>query len=613
MMISRRELMYVFAACASLSISSELCLLSSARKEPTVTYKQNVIDLFGASLLAYWTEGEAAGTLIRDSSGNGCDGTCSFVNLAMPGIGDGGYALSQEGIGQVNVFSPALQAQYPLARGIVGWIKDDDWTDPSGRWYISFANADKTELIGVLRGTVANRLTFMHRVGTSVKKINYPASDPGWILVAMGWDDETHELKGFVGNQQVGMLPGIGDFGQLAFASLGSRYGGLGAKGSHAHWMLLDHCPVVEELTELLVVEYTEPTAMESPILVIGTEQVIASNPPLWYGRVGKAKIAGGLTLLTYMENTNHDQGPGIIHLRETTDESAWSDQDKHLDGSPFANFPTSFPSTSEADMIKMPDGSIVVYHWHPNDLPLPMQHQSRSLDGQTFPPFVPSVIEDTPNPLLSAFCESHFTVGNRVYLAGRELLGLNGSTVRRSWYKTDDNGESYQFIAPITQWGGEGTEVGITRISDDLCIGILRSWDEKRTFRTYGYGTPGLLGTSWTTPEDITALIPAIIRPRVYTLAQLAGEPDWWLDPNLVLQGCVKQVQSASTHKRRNVIFRSWDSGVNWSAPGYFDVGFPDGGYNSLLQYDDLYKLTAYRGSQDTSDVINYAFQLRV
>lgn len=89
----------------------------------------------GYSPTAYWPMNELAGTVCKDRSGNGFDGTYTGVTLGQPGIGDGHKCPLFDGVNDyVNIYSAGLNAAFDGAEGtFMIWGLVNDWTDDTVR------------------------------------------------------------------------------------------------------------------------------------------------------------------------------------------------------------------------------------------------------------------------------------------------------------------------------------------------------------------------------------------------------------------------------------------------------------------------------------------------
>ncbi len=218
--------------------------------------------------IAYWRLNELTGTNAVDSSGNGFDGTTTGAVVAQPGIGDGGRSYLFDGSGDfVNVHSDEFAQAFNGDEGtVVAWAKVADWEDGATGRIFRFAVDSSNEII-IWKHVVNNRLIFRYEAGgvaldTAVSSV----TTTDFFQVVITWskrDDAVHYyLQGVelaAGSPRTGLGVWVGDLNAVFTVVAASSTTPTSVfNGNIPHVAVLDRPLTPAEIADLYII--TDPT-----------------------------------------------------------------------------------------------------------------------------------------------------------------------------------------------------------------------------------------------------------------------------------------------------------------------------------------------------------------
>jgi hypothetical protein len=156
------------------------------------TYQRKTLNLFGASIIAYWPLWEPSGSVANDISGNARNGSYTGVALGQTGIGDGHTAPLFDGTADfVNVYSAGLAGAFSgVAGSLMTWGKVSGagvWTDSTARYLLRLA-ADGNNQITLEKRSLNNTLRALYTANATVKGTSPVFSGLTWFHFAITWD-----------------------------------------------------------------------------------------------------------------------------------------------------------------------------------------------------------------------------------------------------------------------------------------------------------------------------------------------------------------------------------------------------------------------------------------
>lgn len=184
-----------------------MMMQGSARK-----YASKVLRTQYASLVGYWTQGEASGTTAIDRSSQANNGTYTAVTLGQPGYPAGGTAALYDGATSVcNIYSAALNADVNKAEGSISlWCKiNEDWSVTTLRYLVRLYSAGGNQ-IRIYKNN-ANRITLDYTAGSVTKSYEITTSNTGWFHLGITWSASNDRVRIYLDGVQVGAdLTGLG-------------------------------------------------------------------------------------------------------------------------------------------------------------------------------------------------------------------------------------------------------------------------------------------------------------------------------------------------------------------------------------------------------------------
>jgi len=183
------------------------------RAERRSTYTQRMLALFGASIIGLWTQGEASGTVCRDASGDGRNGTYTGVQLAQPGVDRFTSARYDGATSYANVYSSSLATALNGTEGTLGIfakIPAAAWSDGVLRYFARFAVAANSNEFSIQKAVGINSLTFQYFAGGVGRSPGVTVSTTNWFHAALTWSKSGDSVEAFVNGVPAGVLSGLG-------------------------------------------------------------------------------------------------------------------------------------------------------------------------------------------------------------------------------------------------------------------------------------------------------------------------------------------------------------------------------------------------------------------
>lgn len=327
-----------------------------------------------------------------------------------------------------------------------------------------------------------------------------------------------------------------------------------------------------------------------------------------WFARPAVEVLDDDTTVMVYYGGTGHADNVGALHIKFSDDYGAtWTAEDTNLSGGAVTGFPMNPPAelidagqdSNEPWLYIAPNGDLLVHMWAVqwSTSNWGGSFQSRSTDGGlTWSTPIATPITGFADNDLVFTTDDHFVYDGVIYAACSQK---NTPTFNSSLMKSEDNGASWQFVANVSSLT---SEIGIEYVGNSTIRAVLRDANNVATWRSISTD----MGQTWSTKEDITAMVPPSGRHRLWTDKHLRGEANWWDDDRMVM--CCYVYFGTS---RRNALFFSKDRGVTWSLPLYAESDYADAGYGDVF-YNALtggYTFMCYRGTNSKADLVQYNF----
>lgn len=198
-------------------------LLTQWPRRNIYAYRQQVVNIAPANLIAYWPLDEPSGTTIIDRSGAGRNGAYTATTLGVAGIGDSRTAARMDGSTSFgNLFSASLAAAFNGAEGTMAvWIKMSAagvWTDGAAR-EILYLTADTNNRVLFVKAASNNEVDWFYIAGATSKAGGVTSFSPtGYFHLALTWSKAGDAAKFYLNGAQSGATAtGLGTFaGSLA-------------------------------------------------------------------------------------------------------------------------------------------------------------------------------------------------------------------------------------------------------------------------------------------------------------------------------------------------------------------------------------------------------------
>lgn len=315
--------------------------------------------------------------------------------------------------------------------------------------------------------------------------------------------------------------------------------------------------------------------------------------------------------VLCWRDGSAHAVNDGALHLMFSDDDgTTWTAEDTTLGGGAVSGFPMN-PTVSAGEdagepwLYVAPNGDLLLHMWRVDyNVSNGGTWQTRSTDGgETWT--TPTQVDFTgiagDDNIFAT--DDHFVHSGTIYAAARVWNAPSPTSARNILVTSDDSGATWDYVSDITTV--ENTqEVGMEYVGESRIVAVARGLGNDKTWQIESAD----MGATWGTPVDVSATVGVSGRHRIYTLAHLRGETDWWTDPNLIMCGFVFG-SPGSSHPRRNSIWLSQDRGVSWLGPFIVDVQTEDAGYGDLF-HDPVsggWVYVSYQGTLDAAVVRRY------
>lgn len=313
---------------------------------------------------------------------------------------------------------------------------------------------------------------------------------------------------------------------------------------------------------------------------------------------------------MVYRSANQHTFGGGALHIRFSDDYGAtWTAEDTDLDGDPVSGFPMGPPVDTDEEAIEpwlylAPSGRLILHMWRyswPSVSDGTYQSVSDNA-GKTWSAAAAVTFTGYAGGNIIYTTDDYFVHEGVIYAGGRETVDISESQIRSIFVKTEDEGDTWDFVANISGLSPGTSEVGLEYLGNNAIVAVMRSRTNAYTYKSVSAD----MGATWSAIVDISNTVLVSGRHRIWTRTHLEGSSAaWWTDTYLVMSGFVFTADS----KRRACLWFSKDSGVNWSAPHYVDDAYADGGYGDLFYNPntDEYVFMCYRGLTTKADLVQY------
>jgi hypothetical protein len=360
------------------------------------------------------------------------------------------------------------------------------------------------------------------------------------------------------------------------------------------------------------------------PSVTVNTTTTLGSGgSPDWWGRASIKRRDDGVLILVYRRGSKHEVNDGALHIKfnPTGAPGDWTAEDTKIGGGAVSGFPMN-PSTltggqdaGEPWLMKAPNGDFLIHMWRVDyGVSVGGTWQTRSTDdGESWDTSALVAFGHPTDPDTQIFATDDDFVFEGVIYAGARIYnhGADGIPSESILVKSANNGTSWAYVSTImSDAEGEsgfegGQEVGLEYIGNDTIIAMIR--DNKHT-RSYQRMSTNL-GATWGTLTNVTSTVGIAARQRVYTLAHVRGEDEWWTDPYLIMVGFEHQDPGdADSLERRNAVWLSHNRGADWDGPHYLNATTDDGGYGDVFwRGGDAYTVVSYAGSLAAASLIQY------
>ena len=211
------------------------------------SYSGKVLSTEERNLIGYWPLWEASGSVAKDISWNGRDGTHVGVTLGQSGIGDDRTSPYYDGANDyTNIYSASLAAAFNGAEGtLVIWAKVANvgvWTDATSRYLFSVYAGDGNNAVFIRKDNGNNLTRFHYKAGAVEEEVNIATNSIDWVQYGITWSATADEVKLYMAGAQVGTTQtGLGTWvGTLTSAAIGAYI--ASASGVYYGW--LAHSPI---------------------------------------------------------------------------------------------------------------------------------------------------------------------------------------------------------------------------------------------------------------------------------------------------------------------------------------------------------------------------------
>ncbi len=359
----------------------------------------------------------------------------------------------------------------------------------------------------------------------------------------------------------------------------------------------------------------------QDALTITGLEtRVLAKANGRWFGRATVEQTVDGTIVLCYREASKHTGSDGVIHVRFSQDGGhTWSAPDHTVDNSPIAGFPVSFEDDDafEPYLYLAPNGRLILHVWRTTGrdhrLGKGTWQRDSSDNGRTWSKLRQVDFIGIEHDDRCYATDDHTIVDGVIYTSLREFIGGEQGW-QCKFIQSSDNGESWRIVTEhINVPEHNSVEKGFEYVGEDriVCIG-----SEGPGRRHVLQAHSDDLGQTWKRWTDALPETGVWDRPRIWTLAHLKGEDQWWKDHTLIGVGNTTPA-AGRKFPRANALYISTDRGTTWKMLGGkpIDDFYPDGGYGDLVydQATDTFVYVSYRGTgiHGSGEIVQYRFRL--
>jgi hypothetical protein len=330
-------------------------------------------------------------------------------------------------------------------------------------------------------------------------------------------------------------------------------------------------------------------------------------------------EVVNGVTVLIYRPATHHGENDGALHIRFSDDYGeTWTAANTTLLGAAVTGFPMN-PSTLSAGedagepwLYIAPNGNLILHMWRVDyGVTAKGTYQSVSTDGGltwSASALVDFGGLDAATDLLTFATDDHFVYDGVIYAGARIYDDAVPTNTKNIFIKSTDNGATWTYVSDISNFTTDTIEVGMEYIGNNTVIALMRDKNSQYSYKSVSTD----MGVTWSALQDVTIQVKTLGRIRIYTLAHLRGEANWWSDTNMVGIG-QEHVIPGSSQTRRNSIWLSFDAGATWTEQHYLDDVSEDAGYGDII-YDPntgKYVNVTYQGNLQTASLVQYKFNV--
>lgn len=162
-------------------------------------YYKRMLNIFGSSVVGYWTMNESSGTVAYDKSSNAHNGVYTGVDLANTAAPIRGMRAPLFGTGDLlNIYSASLNTAFDGQEGtMIAWCKVSEaaiWTN--GTVGVIFSTyADNNNRIYLRRSTTNNRIEFGYMAGGTNSGVSTAVTaTTDWFQLALTWSKANDRL-----------------------------------------------------------------------------------------------------------------------------------------------------------------------------------------------------------------------------------------------------------------------------------------------------------------------------------------------------------------------------------------------------------------------------------
>lgn len=342
-----------------------------------------------------------------------------------------------------------------------------------------------------------------------------------------------------------------------------------------------------------------------------------------WHGRGYYTRRTDGVLVEVYRVGSGHNTS-AVLHIRFQKPDGTWTAANTTIAGDAVTGFPMSPPtgtiSYGEGVPLTAPNGDLLIEMWSVDGVSptgtLQGTYQSRATDGLGHAWSDPEAVTFTDNPHAdtSTFMTDDWFPhpDGTLYMGARFYEEGDGVPSASLLMKSANNGTGWTYDSTVcgtTEGGTGGQEFGMELIALDKIRTFIRDNPHTNSFKR-----DGTIGStvSWGALEDVTSTIGNAGRQRLYTIAHLKGEANWWEDPEMVMGGFIHNVPGVS-QGRTPVVWYSPDRFTTVHGPFGLDTTTADSGYGDLAWdfINDRLIATNYHGTQAAAVLKQYDLAL--